>query len=99
MEQMTASFSDQSTLTSELLETGIVSIDTHRQQTQAGGTWSWSQTERRQLITQLSYIDVSYYGQGRASLPGFRYPSGSVGERFGLSEKGSLTVSAFGSAL
>jgi hypothetical protein len=98
-EQMTASYSDQSTLISELLETGIVSIDTHRRQTQAGGTWSWSQTERRQLITQLSYIDVSYYGEGRASLPGFRYPSGSVGERFGLSEKGSLTVSAFGSAL
>jgi hypothetical protein len=97
--QATASFTDQSTLTTELLETGIVTGDTHRRQTQAGSTWSWSQTERRQLITQLSYIDVSYYGQGRAALPGFRYPSGSVGERFGVTENGSLTVSAFGSEL
>jgi hypothetical protein len=97
--QVTASFTDQSTLTTELLETGIVTGDTHRRTTQAGSTWSWSQTERRQLITQLSYIDVSYYGQGRAALPGYRYPSGSVGERFSVSENGSLTVSAFGSEL
>jgi len=97
--QVTASYLDQSTLTAELLETGIVTGDTHRRQTQAGGTWSWSQTERRQLITQLSYIDVSYYGQGRAVLPGYRYPSGSVGERFFVCENGSITVSGFGSEL
>lgn len=97
--QVTASFLDQSTLTTELLETGIVTGNTHRRQTQAAGTWSWSQTELRQLITQLSYVDVSYYGQAQAALPGFRYPSGSVGERFALSENGSITVSAFGSAL
>lgn len=97
--QATASYSDQSTLTSELLETGIVSVNSHRRQTQTSGTWSWAQTERRQLITQLSYVDVSYYGLDRAQLPGFRYPSGSVGERFFFSENGSITVSAFGSEL
>jgi hypothetical protein len=97
--QATVSYLDQSTLTTELLETGIVTGDTHRRQTLAGGTWSWSQTERRQLITQLSYVDVSYYGQGRAALPGYRYPSGSVGERFLFSENGSITVSGYGSEL
>ena len=97
--QLTASYSDTSTLVSELLETGIVSGDTHRQQIQAGSGWSWSQTERRQLVTQLSYIDVSYHGQASDRLPGFRYPTGSVGERFIFSESGSITVSAFGSAL
>ena len=97
--QLTASYYDQSTLTTELLETGIVSGTSHRRQTQAAGSWSWSQTERRQLVAQLSYIDVSYYGQGSDRLPGFRYPSGSVGERFIFSENGSVTVSAFGSAL
>lgn len=97
--QSNASYTDQSTLTSELLETGIVSNDTHRRQLQLGTSSSWSQSERWQLISQLSYLDVSYYGHARAQLPGFRYPSGSVGERWFFSEKNSVTVSAFGTEL
>jgi hypothetical protein len=96
---LTASYWNQSTLTSELLETGIVSADTHRRATQAGMSWNWSQTERRALIAQMNYLDVSYYGLAAAQLPGYRYPSGSLGERFFFTERGSFTVSAFGSSL
>ncbi len=96
---LTASYWDQSTLLTEQLETGIVSGNTHRRMTQAGSNWTWMHTERRQLIAQLSYVDVSYYGQATSLLPGYRYPSGSIGERFTFSERGSFTVSAFGSAL
>ena len=97
--KLTASYWDQSTLTTELLETGIVSADTHRRASQAGASWNWNQTDRRALVAQLSYMDVSYYGQGAKSLPGYRYPSGSVGERFSFSERGSFTLSAYGSRL
>jgi hypothetical protein len=96
---LTASYWDQSTLTSELLQTGLVSADTHRRAAQGGVSWNWNQTERRTLISQLSYQDVSYYGLHEASLPGFRYTSGSLGERFAFSERGSFTLSAYGSVL
>ena len=96
---LTASYLDQSTLTTELFETGLVSADTHRRTAQAGLTWSWSQTELRSLVTQLSFADVSYYGRFKAVFPGYRYPSGSIGEQFALGERGSFTVSAFGSRL
>ena len=96
---LTASIMDQSTLISELLETGIVRGDTHQRVAQVADNWTWTQSERRQLISQIAYSDVSYYGQGRQLLPGYRYPSGSVGERVSFSETGSFTLSAYGSAL
>jgi hypothetical protein len=96
---LTGSVWDQSTLLTEFLETGIVSGNTHRRLGQVSGTWAWNQTERRQLISQFSYMDVSYRGQDSARLPGYRYPTGTVGERFYFSEKGSFTLSAFGNML
>ena len=96
---LTAAYLDQSTLTTEQLETGLISGDTHRRSKQAGASWSWNQTERRGLIAQLSYMDVSYRGQNAAYLPGYRYPSGSLGERFLFSERGSFTLSTYGSLI
>jgi hypothetical protein len=99
--QTGASYSDQSTLTTELLETGIVSGNTHRRQPQASINYDWTQAELRHLVAQLSYSETSYYGSTHdlLVLPGFRYFSGMVGERFLLSEKSSLTVSFFGDEL
>jgi hypothetical protein len=94
-----ASIWDQSTLLTEQLETGIISGNTHRLTKQAGGTSIWAHTERRQLIAQLSYQDVSYSGEASNVLVGYRYPSGSLGERFNVLEQGSITFSAFGSSL
>ncbi len=94
---LTASILDQSSLITELLESGIVEGNTHQRMEQAAANWTWSETERRQLLATISYSDVSYHGAGRAQLPGYRYPSGTVGERFSISPTGSLTVSAFGS--
>jgi len=96
---VTASVWDQSTLLTELLETGIISGNTHRRLAHASTNWTWIQSERRQLITQFGYDDVKYYGQGESLLPGYRYPSGSIGERFNFSERGSVTFSLFGSEL
>jgi hypothetical protein len=96
---LTASYFDQSTLVTEVLETGIVSGDTHRRLVQAGAGWNWSQTERRALIVQVNYLDVDYHGRSSSQLAGYRYPSGSIGEQLTFSERGSLTLSAFGSRL
>jgi hypothetical protein len=96
---LTASYLDQSTLVTEILETGLVNGDTHRRATEAGATWNWFQTERRSLVAQFSYPDVSYYGLSRSLLPGYRYPSASVGEQLAFNERGSITVSVFGSRL
>ncbi len=98
---LTASVFDQSTLTTELLETGIVSADTHQLLLQSGGSWTWVLCERRQLSAQISYSDVSYHGgiAVHTVLPGYRYPTGSFGEQFVLSQTSSVTLSAFGSAL
>jgi hypothetical protein len=94
---LTASYWDQSTLITEELETGRVSGDTHRRNAQAGANWTWNQTERRSLLVQLNYADVSYYGQAAELFPGYRNSSGTLGERFAFSERGSFTVSAYGS--
>ena len=96
---LNASYSDQSTLVTEVLETGIINGDTHRRATQTGASWIYDQTERRAVVAQLNYLDVSYYGKSAPQLPGYRYPSGSLGEQFAFSERGTFTLSAFSSRL
>jgi hypothetical protein len=97
--EVNASIFDQSTLTTELLETGIVRGDTHQRLAQASADWKWTLTERRQLTAQLAYADVNYYGQAQRLLPGYRYPSAQIGELYIFSDQGSVTLSAFGSQL
>jgi hypothetical protein len=94
-----ASYVDQTTLVSELLQTGIVSSDTHRREADAGMAWTYNQTERRALVAQVNYSDVSYYGKFAAILSGYKYTSGSLGEKFFFNERGSFTVSAYGDRL
>jgi len=96
---LSASYVDQTTLVSELLETGLVSADTHRRQTLAGLGWNFSQTERRAVVAQVNYSDTSYYGRGTSVLSGYKYTSASLGERFQLSERGTFTLSAYGDRL
>jgi hypothetical protein len=94
-----ASYLDQSTLITEVLETGIVSGDTHRRTAAASAGWNWSQTERRMLVAQASYSDVSYYGTSANVLPGYKYTAGSVGERFTVTERASFTLGVYGDIL
>jgi len=96
---LSAQLWDQSTLLSEPLETGLIQANSHRLLEQVTGGWTWSQTERTDLVAQFLYSDVSYHGRFSAQLAGYRYPSGSIGERFKFSERGSVTASVFGSSL
>jgi hypothetical protein len=92
---------NQSTLTTETLESGVINGNTRRRTEQASGEWDWSQNERRQTFLQLGYLSSSYSGSPlvELELPGYRYPSASLGERFFLSERLTFILSAFGDAL
>ncbi len=100
---LTAASLDDSTVTTELTETGIASGDTHRRTDQASVSENYGETERSALVVQASYVDVSYYGaldsEPFSLLEGYRYPSGSLGERFDLSDDTTLTASAFADEL
>jgi hypothetical protein len=98
---LTGFIANQSTLTTETLESGVITGNTRRRTEQASGEWDWSQNERRQSFLQLGYMGSSYSGSPlvELELPGYRYPSASLGERFFLSERLTLSVSAFGDAL
>jgi hypothetical protein len=98
---LTGSIADQTTLTTELYETGIITGNTRRRLKQVNGESDWLQSERRQTFLQLGYVGASYSGPPlvQLELPGYRYTSAALGERFFLSERLTLSVSAFGDAL
>ncbi len=93
-----ASIADQSTLTTELLETGIVGLDVHQRQIQGDGSWKWSIAQTRQLFAEVSDSDVHYHGVANIDqvLPGYQYRAVSLGEMFTLSEQTQISLSAFG---
>lgn len=98
---LTGYIASATTLTTEVLETGIIDSDTRRRTAQANGEWDWLQNERHQTFLQLGYTSASYSGPPlvQLELPGYRYSSASLGERFFLSERWTFSVSAFGDAL
>jgi hypothetical protein len=99
---LTASRLDDSTLTTELTETGIVSSDANRLTDQASLSWLYGLTEQRAFVLQAGYVDVSYYGPRiglLALLAGYRFSNASAGEEFILSERTSVTASAYGDEL
>ncbi len=96
---LTAGYSDLSTLTTELESTGVVQGNTHQRQANAGASWQYLQSERRQLTMQATYTDVRYFGQQAQFLPGYRSPGASIAERFTLSALTTLTITASSSEL
>ncbi|MEP7244012.1 MAG: hypothetical protein ABI885_10015, partial [Gammaproteobacteria bacterium] len=91
--------SDTSTLITDLAETGIVRDNSHRRTAQADLSYTLMLAESRILFAQFSYSDVSYYGSNSSAFVGYRSPNVTVGEKFILSERLSLSLSAFGNRL
>ena len=98
---LNGSIANQNTLTTELLETGIIDTDTRRRTAQASGELDLGQTEEHLFFTQASYLGSSYSGPPLSEelLPGYRYYSAASGERFVLSEHLTFSASAFGDYL
>ena len=95
----TGFIADQTTLTAELYETGIISADTRRRSEQANTEWDWLHSEQHQTFVQLGYLGASYSGAAQRQLPGYRYPSATLGERFFPTERLTFSVSAFADSL
>lgn len=96
---LNGSFSDQNTLTTELLETGIIDTHSRRRSETASSELDLLRTEEHVFFAQLSYLGSTYSGPAEAQLPGYRYESAALGERFTLSEHLTLSASAFGDIL
>jgi hypothetical protein len=106
---LSGTISNATTLTTEVLETGVINGNIRQRLEQVNAQWSWARTERHQFFLQGGYTDVGYIdspyvlegpnGPLVPELPGYKYSTGSLGERFFLSERTSLSVSAFGDAL
>ena len=106
---LSGSISNATTLTTEVLESGIINGDIRRRLEQLNAQWSWSRTELHQFFLQAGYTNVGYIdspyvlesptGSLVPELPGYKYSTGSLGERFFMSERTTLSVSAFGDAL
>src|SRR5258708_28708047 len=101
---LSGSIANQTTLTTEIQQTGIINGDVRQRLEQLTGQWNWARTERHQLFLQAGYTDVSYSGgqlvqEGPGGpvvpeLPGYKYSSGSLGERFFTSPRTTFSGSA-----
>jgi hypothetical protein len=106
---LSASIANQTTLTTELLESGIIDGSIQQRLEQFNAQWSWSRTELHQFFVQAGYMDVDYPGSPLvpegpdgpfvSELPGYKYSNGALGEHFFLTPLTTLTVSAVGDAL
>jgi hypothetical protein len=98
---LTGFIASQTTLTTEVLETGIIAADARRRSSQASGEWDWYQNERYAAFVQVAYQSSKYSGDAllEYELPGYRYPSASVGEKMTVTDHTSVVASLFGDAL
>ena len=96
-----ASIANQNTLTTELLETGFVNTNTRRQLETGSLELDTFRTEEHLFFMQVSYLGSKYSGPADVELllPGYRYESGAIGERFTISEHWTVSASAFGDIL
>lgn len=92
-------YSELSTLTTELASTGIVQGNTRQRQETGSVSWQWDQSENRHFTATGAYNDTAYIGEQAFLLPGYRYPTASLAERFTLSDVNAITVSASGGDL
>lgn len=96
---VSAQVAQESTLTSELTDTGVIEGDSTRRTKSAASSWRLEHTELRSTDIQAAYADVDYQGRLANRLPGYRYPSLSLSERFQVSERSAFVMSAFASEL
>jgi hypothetical protein len=81
-----------STLVSELLETGVVQARRERNRFTAAPSWSHSLTEATALTASYNYTDVRYADTRNTSLVDYRDQQATVGVLSNLSERDTLAV-------
>jgi hypothetical protein len=94
-----AQYADESTLVTELTETGIIDGDTQRELMSAGADWSRQISANHQLSARVAYQDIGYRGDDVSLLSGYRYASAALTERARLSPRTAVSLSIFSSRL
>jgi hypothetical protein len=94
-----ASYADESTLTTELAETGAIRPDSSRIMRATDAAWLLSQSDAWQLNVSASFQDVNYTGDNAGQLYDYRYGDLSATESFAVSPRGNWRVGAFASKL
>jgi hypothetical protein len=84
-----------STLVSELLETGVVQVRRQRDRLTANPSWRHSLTEATAITVSYGYTDVRYADTHNTSLSDYRDQQLSVGAISNLTERAALTLSAY----
>lgn len=97
--QFSADLADESTLTTELAQTGVVNLDASRVTRAASAAWTFLSSESRQFDASVSFQDVDYNGGYSGRLFGYRYGYASIAETFSLSSRWSLTTTGFATDL
>lgn len=83
---------DESTLTTELAETGFVLADASRRTDGGELTWSLYHSPGRQSILSLVHSEVSYTGGYDGRLFGYEYSALSASESFRLSPRTAFNI-------
>ena len=91
---LSASLRDQSTLSSELLSTGIFDLHTRRRDEQIGGTWSYAYAERWGVSLFSSYESQNYHGNATTPLQDNRLTTFGLSEKYIATQRLSFTASA-----
>jgi hypothetical protein len=91
------SWSAESTLNTELADTGLVGRDSTRETREISGSWVLSQSERRQLEAAMGFADVAYDDGGRTQLADYESRNASLGQSFQASARTRLALTLFGS--
>ena len=97
--QLGAEYADESTLTTELAETGVVHADAARLTQGVNASLSFLHSDSKQLDASITYQNVDYTGAYTGQLYDYKYGAFSAGETFIYSERTSWILTAFGSDL
>lgn len=90
-----AGYEEASTLTTELVDTGIVDGNTSRNTASAALGWQRELSERQQLGLQVSYANVVYPNGEQFGLIGYRYPSVTLSDTLAYSARTSFSFALF----
>jgi hypothetical protein len=94
-----ATFADESTLTTELSETGAISADARRRTQGAQVGWRFEHASSRRFEASANFQDVDYSGAYTGILFDYRYASLSLGESFTISPRSAFGITGFATAL
>lgn len=94
-----AQYANESTLTSELAETGVVLANARRRTDAASAAWRLFQSEDRRLDVSGSFQKIDYTGEHAGQLFGYRYGSLSATENFTMSPRVVVSVTGYGTQL